>query len=119
VRWGSIICAAIKIKSLSISLSSPESMRTRPGQLSSSTGVGPRPTDARRDLSYGSIGLHGSLPNRISNARRVLFRNCEAHPLPAQIHWYSQIGGELTTRERGLASGSRPAPPPAVTVTAA
>jgi len=42
-------------------------------------------------------------------------RMCEPGTLIAAIHWYSRIGGELTTRERGLASGSSPAPPPAPT----
>jgi hypothetical protein len=42
----------------------------------------------------------------------MLFAAAKRTHFEIPIHWYGQIGGELTTRERGLASGSRPAPPP-------
>jgi hypothetical protein len=42
----------------------------------------------------------------------MLFASAKRTHFEIPIHWYGQIGGELTTRERGLASGSRPAPPP-------
>jgi hypothetical protein len=70
----------------------------------------------RENRLYGSEGgVAKAIPTPIPflPSSVCTFAPAKHTPLPASFRCYGFGGGELTTRERGLASGSIPAPPPA------